>query len=361
MNSSMKKICFLIGNITRTGGTEKVTCQIAFGLANDFNVYILSLYDNGGQVNFDLSNKILRKRLSSEKLNSKKDFIRIIHRIRSFVKKYKIDILIDVDTVLDMYSVPALIGLKTKLVSWEHFNFSESMGTKFRVPFRKYITRFSDCVVTLTKEDQKMYKDYFGNRLRIEHIYNPIELTTDNPEYNIMSKTIITVGRLVRVKGYDYLMDVAEKVFDKHPDWELLILGEGEERLTLEQTIAKKNLKQVKLLGRISNVDDYLKKAAVFVMTSRNEGFPLVLIEAKSNNLPVVSFRCKTGPAELVQDNVNGYLIDCFDIDKMADKICYLIENPEIRERFSKNAKLDTEKMNYDMIMQQWKELLLSF
>ena len=93
-------------------------------------------------------------------------------------------------------------------------------------------------------------------------------------------------------------------------------------------------------------------------MTSRYEGFPLVLIEAKANKLPIVTFNCKTGPAELVQENINGNLIECFDIVSMADKVMELIEDKNKRLLFSANALLDTEKMKYEDIIGKWKKLL---
>lgn len=354
----MKRICFFSGDITRSGGTEKVACQIMNGLANYYKIYVLSLTEENKDVFFFLDEKIKRCCLFQSNPNGIRYYISIVKEVRKYLKKNKIDIFIDIDSILDIFSVVAVSFTKIKLISWEHFNFYETMENKLRVPIRKYVTRYTDCVVTLTKEDQQNYKDYFGSKLLIKQIYNPIEIIRFDNQYELNSKTIISVGRLAKQKGFDYLLNVAKKVFDKYPDWQWIILGEGDERSILEKVIKEEKLKQVKLLGRVNNVGDYLKKSAIFVMTSRYEGFPLVLIEAKQYNLPIVSFKCKTGPSELVKDKVNGYLVECFDIDEMANKICELIKSNGMRLDFSNNAKIDIDSLEYKNIIKKWKILL---
>lgn len=354
----MKNICFLSGDITRSGGTEKVACQIMNGLIEKFNISVISLTESNQEMFYPLSQKIKHIALFEQNPNGFKQYVSVVCKIRRYLQQNNIDILIDVDTILDMFSVTAVRFTETKLISWEHFNFYESMGNKLRIPIRKYITRFSDCVVTLTKEDQENFRNYFGKEHRIEQIYNPIEVKEAKHEYDETSRTIVSVGRLAKQKGFDYLVDVAELVFRKHPDWQWLILGEGDERELLEAKIAEKKLTQLKLIGRVNDVGAYLREAAMFVLTSRYEGFPLVLIEAKANLLPIVSFKCKTGPSEMIQDNVNGFLVECFDIKKMAEKVSELIDAQKKREDFSANALLDTEKMNYLQIINNWEELI---
>ena len=354
----MKRVCFFSGDITRSGGTEKVACQIMSGLCDTFDVSVISLTEENATAFFSLPEQIKRTVLFPTQPSGTRQFFQIVSRVRSYVKDNHIDALIDVDTILDMFSVPALRGLPVKLIAWEHFNFYETMGNRLRVPIRKHMTRRADCVVTLTKEDQANYQRNFEGKTRIEQIYNPIELSKSGEPYAIDSKTIISAGRLARQKGFDYLIDIAEKVFAKHPDWEWLILGEGEERASLEEKIKEKRLIQVKLMGRVSNVADYLRKSAIYVMTSRYEGFPLVLVEAKAARLPVVSFDCKTGPAELIRDGENGFLVPCFDVESIAEKINELIEQPKLRQALSEGALLDTDKMDYGGIVSQWKKLI---
>ena len=149
-------------------------------------------------------------------------------------------------------------------------------------------------------------------------------------------------------------------MFDKHRDWKWVICGEGEDREKLTEKIKKYKLeKNVILEGNVANITDYYKKAAMFVLTSRYEGFGLVLTEAKNVGLPCVSFRCPCGPLEIIEDGVNGYLVDCFNVKNIAEKINELIENTEKRKEFSNMALVGTEKFDLSTISSQWKELLI--
>ena len=117
-------------------------------------------------------------------------------------------------------------------------------------------------------------------------------------------------------------------------------------------------LPQVQFKGNVKGKDNIYPDHAIYVMTSRYEGLPLVLLEAKQYGLPIVSFNCPTGPAEIVLDGENGYLIENFDINQMSQKIIELIEKNELRLGFSQNAMLDTDKFNKKKITKQWIELI---
>lgn len=129
----MKKICFLSGDITRSGGTEKVACQIMNGLVTRYNISVISLTHSSDKMFYSLSPEIKRVALFQSNPNGIKQYFSIVHQIRKYLKINKIDILIDIDTILDMFSVVAVHGTRTKLIAWEHFNFSETMGNKLRV------------------------------------------------------------------------------------------------------------------------------------------------------------------------------------------------------------------------------------
>ena len=266
----MKRLCFFSGDITRSGGTEKVGCQIMNGLADEYKIFVISLTESG-EMFYQLDKRISHIGMYRTNPNGIKQYIGIVNKLRGFIRKNKIDVLIDIDTMLDMFSVSALIGLKTKLIAWEHFNFNVTIGNKLRVPIRKYITPYADCVVTLTKEDQSEYIKNIGKKCRIEQIYNPIDKKISEDKYDINSNTIISVGRLSNQKGFDMLIDVAEIVLNEYPDWEWIILGEGDCWEFLEKKINEKNLNNLKLLGRVENVAEYMKHSAMYVMTSRYE------------------------------------------------------------------------------------------
>ena len=360
---SPKKICFLEGDISRSGGTERVTINIANELAkinNKYEIHILSICKKNENDFFEIRDDIIRNVIfESSTFNAKMDYLKIIFGIRKYLKQNKIDILVDVDTILDMFSIPATRFIKTKFISWEHFNFFENLGVKYRDWGRMLSARYADAIVTITEEDKGYFDENLKLKCPIYHIYNPIPSFQSENIYAINSRTILSAGRLTHQKGFDLLVDVASVVFERHPDWRWIVLGDGEDRELIRRGIESRSLEEnVILKGNVSDMERYYEQSAMFVLTSRFEGFGLVLTEAKSHYLPCISFSCKAGPNEIILDGQNGYLIDCFNVNEMADKICILIEDSNMRSNFSKNALCDTEKFHISNVIQQWENLL---
>ena len=170
---------------------------------------------------------------------------------------------------------------------------------------------------------------------------------------------ILSAGRLTYQKGFDILVDVADKFLKKYPDWKWVVLGEGEDRQMLEEKVKMLDLdKQLLFPGNASNIDKYYSEAAMFVMTSRFEGLPMTLLETKPYKLPLISFNCKTGPSELIKEGVNGFLVSEGNINDMADKIVQLMEDEKLRKQMSKNTVEDMEKFELSQIMEQWNDLI---
>lgn len=360
MIDKRKNICFFSGDITRSGGTERVGSVIANELMKNekLSISFLSLFEKKRETYFYLDSTINRFALYDKEVSGAKHLFGFIHRIHRFVKQREIDILVDIDGILDMYSIPALIGTKTKLISWEQFNYYQNPYVNYRKLTRKMAARWADAIVVLTEEDKGYYEGNLKIKNIIRHIYNPIVLGQEEFSYNETSRTIISVGRLTEQKGFDMLVDVAKIVLKRNPDWKWNIVGEGEDKELLTEKIRKCGLeKQLNICGNVNSIEEYYKKSALYVLTSKYEGFGLVLTEAKSFNLPCVSFQCPAGPAEIIKDSVNGYLINCFDIEAMAEKICNLIEDKDLRIRFSEHALDDTEKFSLSKVCKQWEVL----
>ena len=153
----MKKICFLIGNLNQSGGTERVTTLIANALAEKkYQVSILSL-TNGRQPFFELVPSIKTYSLYPEKISFKKNFLGAVWRIRQFITQHQIDTLVVVDSISCIFTVPALFGLKVNHICWEHFNFKNNNGVWLRELSRKFAVLFCDYVVTLTERDKEFW------------------------------------------------------------------------------------------------------------------------------------------------------------------------------------------------------------
>lgn len=211
-------------------------------------------------------------------------------------------------------------------------------------------------VVLLTHEEAGFWPEL--NNLSV--IPNPIITSLDKVS-DCMGKRVIAVGRYAVQKGFDRLIDCWAIVARKHPSWSLHIYGDGHLRAELQAQIERLNLTNSCFLEHtVENIADKYCESSIFVLSSRFEGFGMVITEAMGCGVPPVSFACPCGPRDIIDDGVNGLLVDNGDIEKMAEKIIYLIENEEIRKEYGKRAYQDAQKYKMENIALQWKELFQS-
>lgn len=355
----MKRICFFIADITGKGGTERVSTIIASKLSEEYNICFLSLYEKNPGHAYEINQSIERFKLYEKPVKAMANIVPISYRLLKFVKDKNIDIIVDIDGILDIFSLIVKAFTKIKVISWEHYNFYHYS----RIPYRKYIRilsgRFSDAIITLTEEDKEYYKSNIKIKNHIEAINNPILGLNNIKCCDLKSKTLLSVGRLTKQKGFDMLVDIADKVLNKHPDWTWIVLGEGEERKALDHRTEELNLKnRLTFKGNVKNIDEYYKKSSILVLTSRYEGLPMTLLEGKVYQMPMVSFDIKTGPKECIINNKNGYLIKAFDLKEMEEKLSMLMEDESLRKSFSEHSLDDTQKFSLESIINKWKYIL---
>ena len=206
-----------------------------------------------------------------------------------------------------------------------------------------------DTFVILTEEDARNW-DMLKNKTVIP---NPL---TKYPDVHSSqnNKIVISVGRYDPVKGFDMLIDAWAIVASKHPDWKLKIVGPGERNPYLEQVKRLCLEEHISCMGASDRVYDEMAEASFYVLSSRSEGFGLVLVEAMAVGLPCVAFSCSPGPRSIVSHLKNGILIEKDNVQKLAEAICYMIECDAKRETFSKQASKDSENYRVETIMQKW-------
>ena len=353
-------ICFFSGDVTRNGGTERVSITIANELAKEkeWKVSFLSLVEQRETPCYEISREIRRDALGKKWLSPGPAYLPLIPKVRKYLKEREIDLIIDIDVVLDVLSVPAAKGLKTKVLSWEHSNCAYELGILYRKVIVKCFTKRTDQLVTLTPGDALAFQKLFGRKERITSIYNPASLPK-LPEGNRRENWLITAGRLVPGKGMDLLTAVAKKVLTDFPDWKWMLCGEGPEREMLLDFCKREGLEErLVLLGYVPKVEEWLARAKVFVLTSRAEGLPMCLLEARSCGLPCVSFNVPTGPADLISDGVNGWLIKPFDCGDMAAKLERMMGDPELLEKMAANADKGLDPFLPSEVMGEWKKLI---
>lgn len=354
-----KKICFFSGDITRSGGTERVSVQLANALMEDntYDICFISLTEQQEKTFYHLHPGIARYRLGERWIHPGPGCIPLIGKLRKFLKNKQIDIIIDIDIVLDVISIPATRGLKTKVVSWEHFNCEYEQSVFYRRLISKLTARFSDYIITLTEEDKENYGNILGRRTQISAIYNMVSKMKRNEAVS-RENQIVTSGRLTYQKGTEYLAKIAVSVLEKHRDWKWLVLGDGEERNILEQAVSENHLEDRLILkGTVDNVESYLERAKLFVLTSRYEGFGMCLVEALQMKVPCISFDIKVGPSEIITNEQNGILIPPFDCERMIGEIDNLIENPERLEEMTANTLIGFERYQDENIKEKWKSI----
>ncbi len=210
-----------------------------------------------------------------------------------------------------------------------------------------------DKFIVLTEEDRSQWQELSN----VEVIPDPLSFKTDNVS-PLTSKRVIAVGRYVYQKGFDLLLQAWAIVEKQNQDWELAIYGQGE-RAPYEQLIdtLKINRSRCHLYGPTDSIKHEYFNSSILAFSSRFEGFGMVLVEAMSCGLPVVSFDCPCGPKDIISDGVDGVLVPNGDVEQFADRLLYFINHPEEIQRFSKNAQLKSEHYSLDVLSLRWKEL----
>lgn len=343
--------------MSRTGGTERMTAWLANKLCKEHQVSILSLSMNKEAVFFPLDAQVSHAVLPL--FPGKLGMISQIRWIHRYIKENHIDRVINVDTGMGFYGILAAKGTKARAITWEHGNFYNNWGSKIFPHLRKFAARHSHAMVVLTNRDKQNYQTNIPRCVPVHVIPNPARMGQNT--YDPASRIILSVGHLDANKGYHRAVEVAARILPDHPDWQWHICGEGPERQRLEAMIEEAGLqKQMKLLGLVTDMDAMYAQAAVLVMTSAMEGLPMVLLEGKAHGLPLVSFDIMTGPSDIIDDGINGFLIKPFDTDAMAQKLDDLLANNALRQRMSENAAVGMDKFSEETILNAWKKVLNS-
>lgn len=357
----MKKICFVVYDLSILGGAEQVAVNIANALCKQYKIKFFSICNTKDEIPYELDKEISVDYGVKENARIRV-LIRKVHN--TFVKYVNTNAF---DVVISIGAYPGgIISLsrfftKAKYMFCDHGALMNQWHEKSTTLLRWISCKSSHKTVVLTDTTKKDYMDKFHiPEKKITRIYNWIEPKLQEMEhlYNADSKKILSVGRFAPEKGYELLVEVAEKVLPDHPSWEWHVYGDGEKFTDIEELVKQKQLeKQLILKGRVQNVNEVFGEYAMLVLTSYREGLPLVLLEAKIHKLPMISFDIQTGPNEII-DADNGFLIPPYDCDDMAEKVKMLIQDTDLRMKMSSATENGVEKFEYSEILKQWKDVI---
>jgi glycosyltransferase involved in cell wall biosynthesis len=212
-----------------------------------------------------------------------------------------------------------------------------------------------DRFVVLSYEDKEKWTELDN----ISVIYNPLEKIPENYS-DCTSKRVIAAGRFVSQKGFDMLLDSWKIVSEKHPDWTLTVYGSGEKSPYYKQIKKNGIEKSCTLHDAVLDLNDKFTESSIFAFSSRFEGFGMVITEAMSCGLPAVAFACPCGPKDIITNDLDGILVKPQDIKALADKICYLIENEDIRKAMGERARERSKQFTIEILAKEWDTLFRS-
>ena len=372
------RIAYCIPSLDHSGGMERVLTTKANYLAEKLNydVNIIITDDKGTKPYFPLSDKIevIQLDVNIDNLwqlpiwkrlylyyKKMKDYKR---KLDICLKGLKPDITIsllrrEINFICDINDGSAKVGE----IHFGRYKYREANYRLLPSFANKYITSIwmaqldnkvkqLDRFIVLTYEDAI----YWKGLCNIIVIPNPITINGRAlSDYN--HRQAIAVGRYTYQKGFDMLIKAWQTVYQKHPDWKLKIYGGGvkKEYQKLADELGLQDV--IECNDTVSDITDKYCESSIFILSSRFEGLPLVLMEAMSVGLPPVSFVCPCGPRDIITDGYNGLLCENGNIKELALNICKLIENGQLRKELGQNAGNSIQRYSLDNIMQQWDEL----
>ncbi len=285
--------------------------------------------------------------------------IAIIKKVREICKEWKPDVVISFYNDLCALSALAITGLHIPLIYSERNDPNKTNQRKSDQLYRKIVEHRADKIVFQTKGAQKCYSKSVQDKSVV--ILNPLD-TAGYPihDFSHEKKEIVTVGRLEPQKNQKLLMDAFSLIADEFADYSLVVYGEGSLREELEAYIKEKRLQdRVFLPGAKSNIQDYIKDAELFVLSSDYEGIPNALIEAMAIGLPCVSTDCSPGGArELIQNGTNGVIVPCGDFNELEKQMRRLIIDRELAKEIGCKALDIRTRTGKSIIADAWLQVL---
>ncbi|WP_051761982.1 glycosyltransferase family 4 protein [Microbispora rosea] len=373
------KIRYLLANAYGVGGTIRTVINQANALAGDHDVELVSVFRNRDQSKFPLDPRVrlralvdlrgprwrhpirtwLRSRPSQLVPPSEVRYATFSqisdHAITRFLRSLDGGVLVTTRPALNLlaarFAPPHVIR-----IAQEHM-YLRSHKPELIDQIAHWYPRL-DAVVTLTDADAAEYRTILDNTpARMATIPNALTPAERAPAA-LDGKIVVAAGRLTRQKGFDLLIEAFAAIVEKHPDWQLRIYGDGKERAKLQRQIHRLHLyNHVFLMGGTTTLEQELAKGAIFVLSSRFEGFGMVLIEAMAHGLPAASFDCPHGPADIITHGGNGLLVPPENVTELAAAIDSLITDASLRHILGTSAKASVTRYHIDHIRRQWEHL----
>jgi glycosyltransferase involved in cell wall biosynthesis len=358
------KLLYITPIVNDEGGLPRVLSIKTNYLVDNLDYEISILTQNNGYLNpfFEFNKKI---EFFDMKLNANKFIKFFLYKkaLNQHIKNINPDLIIVCDFGIKGFLIPFIVNTKIPILFEAHgslynesssykLNLFSKYSHKFKYAYRAFCTKKFDYFVALSNESLKEWNVKNG-----KVIPNPNWFKTTETAL-LQSKKALMIARHSHEKGLDRIVPIWKKVVENHADWKLEIYGKSSENQEIEILIKSFDLENnISLFEPIKNVQEKYLDASMYLMSSRTEAFPMVLIEALSSGLPCIAYDCPVGPRAIIENNKNGFLIEDENENEFVNAICNLINNQNLRLQMGKNAKISSEKYNLDVIMQNWDKL----
>ena len=354
----MSRIVISCANLT-SGGAERVLSILSKPLVEQYDEVIYVMWVEG-PVYYEIDSRV--KLISIENESGSKNHILKMFWFRKFIKSICPDLVISFLTPYNMRVSLSLLGLNTKIVVAERNDPHLIPGGKVVACLRNLLYIKAKGILCQTKYAAAAFKGILYKKTHV--IYNPVVMNGDlvssalaTPKENL----IVSVARLVPQKDQKSLINAFYKFKQRHSDYRLIIYGEGPYRHILETYIKSLNLSDsVFLPGVEKHIWQKIKRAKLFVLSSKMEGMSNAMIEAMCLGLPVISTKV-AGATDLIQDGKNGFLTEVADSNKIADLFALIVDNPDYAMTIGSNASHIYEDLKSDVIIPQWIKYINEF
>jgi len=353
----MKKIVFVIHQLN-FGGAQRVLINVMNHLNRDKFDVSLIVFQNADDLEGTLNKDIKIYKLNVS--NVRKG----IYKLYKTIKIIRPDILFSgiahVNLIISMM-IPFLpkhikyIARETSIPSQRLK--SEKYPFIIQSLYKYFYSNFNLIIAQSQYMKRDLINNYKIKDIKIDVINNPVnikveEINTDNVLFDNKNINLLAVGRLHTVKGYDLLLRLISQLDDKY---HLYFIGDGDEKNNLIKLVNKLHIEdRVHFLGFQNNPYKYMVQADLMILSSRYEGFPNVVLEANACGLPVVAFDCPGGTGEIIEDGLNGFLVECGNIEKLANKIQEAIYYKWDKEKI---VNLTKQRYSVDYIIEKYQEL----
>ena len=368
------KIVYNIAGTYNSGGMERVLANKANWLVKQGHEVVIVTTDQRGENPFfplDERIKCFDLGVNYEENNGKSFINKLIHypfkqrkhkrKLTEMLQSLKADVVISM-FCNDASFIPSIKDGSKKILEIHFSRFKRlqygrkglwKLADEYRSKQDAKVAARFDRFVVLTDED----KEYWEGLKNMCVIGNARSFVLQKPA-ELDNKKVIAVGRYSYQKGFDRLISAWHRVCQQKNDWTLHLVGDGELREELQKQIEELNLGDKVILGKaVTDMPTVYQEASILAMTSHYEGLPMVLLEAQAAGLPIVSFECKCGPKDVIEDGVDGFLVKVGDIDALAEKLLLLMDNEILRKKMGGVAFIRSERYAEDRIMQQWTDL----